>query len=388
VSLLITHSRLACHRRCPREHHYRYDLGRVVRASHAQRLGTLVHLGLEAWWRAQLGRAMDDEGYIILSRAELADPATWVVVVSRLDRALSAMAHIEPAPDPYDLARAEAMLIGYDARWSADAQNYEVLAVEHEFRAPLPGRLEPLFNQGADLRGWQLGGKLDVLVRERSTGRVLVIEHKTSSEDISPGAAYWARLRLDGQVSLYHLADERVEAVLYDVLLKPSAKPHKATPEESRKWTKEKKGNCPSCGGMGATEGFIPSVCAACGGFGRLVLEPRRLYAGQRLTDESPADFRDRLVADIAAAPEKYYARGEVVRLASESAEHLAELREQAIAIARGSRVKNPESCVRYGSTCGYFGACTGERSIEEYEKIEWCHPELTAPAGAEEQAK
>jgi hypothetical protein len=32
---------------------------------------------------------------------------------------------------------------------------------------------------------------------------VLVVEHKTSSEDVTPGSFYWSRLRMDGQVSVY-----------------------------------------------------------------------------------------------------------------------------------------------------------------------------------------
>jgi hypothetical protein len=39
--------------------------------------------------------------------------------------------------DPYQLARAEALLFGYHARWIDDVEKYDVIAVESEFRAPL-----------------------------------------------------------------------------------------------------------------------------------------------------------------------------------------------------------------------------------------------------------
>jgi hypothetical protein len=48
----------------------------------------------------------------------------------------------------------------------------------------------------------QLGGKLDVLVRDQDS-RALIIEHKTSSEDLGPGSDYWRRLRMDPQISTY-----------------------------------------------------------------------------------------------------------------------------------------------------------------------------------------
>lgn len=458
MSHLITHSRLACWRRCQREHHYRYVLGRVAKASQALRFGALVHAGLEAWWLT-FTEAWDHLG------GEL-----------RLGWALAAMA--EGNPDPFDLARAEAMLIGYDARWADAAAQYKVLAVEHEFRAPLPGSgqavqgslplylehhvacfarngrwgtcadcprdaagvypercqfadnydhaltaraLDEVLGQqlrtrllGVDLRNWEIAGKLDVLVRERATGRVLVIEHKTSSEDVSPGSAYWQRLRLDGQVSLYHLADERIEGVIYDVLAKPGEKPLKATPEASRKWVKEKWTQCPRCAGVGYLGMTVDDddskvifggqrgdymACPACRTDqanvapgqpkqrpGYIVTEPTRLHAHQRLHDESPEQYRARLVAEIAADPARYYARAEIVRLERERTEHLVQLRTQARAVAQGGTVQTPEACTRFGAVCAYLGACTGERSIEDYESLGWVHPELTAPREAAEE--
>jgi CRISPR/Cas system-associated exonuclease Cas4 (RecB family) len=55
VSLpLLTNSELASARACARMHYYRYDLGyRAVRESEVRRFGTLIHYGLEAYWRAR-----------------------------------------------------------------------------------------------------------------------------------------------------------------------------------------------------------------------------------------------------------------------------------------------------------------------------------------------
>jgi len=125
----------------------------------------------------------------------------------------------------YELARAEVMLRGYDARWAADAASYDVLGVEEEFRCAV---VNPA--TGADSRTWTLAGKLDVRVREvGGQGRVLVVEHKTTSEDCGPGSAYLKRLRMDAQVSLYYDGGTSlghvVEGVLYDVLVKFGQRP-------------------------------------------------------------------------------------------------------------------------------------------------------------------
>lgn len=354
---LLTNSRLACYRRCPREHYLRYVLGRVPPGrSQALRFGDLIHKGLEAWWQ----------------------PRYAVEIYNRLPDAIEAMrATCRAIPEadrpeglPYDLARAEAMLLGYDARWGTE--DHTVLGVEEEFRAPLRNPAT-----GSPSRAWRLAGKLDVRVQDRK-GRVLLIEHKSSSEDLSAGSAYWQRLRMDAQISFYLRGAEaaqlgdRPEGVIYDVLAKPATKPLRATPPEQRKYTQGKP--CPYCKGSKMLAG---SPCTACEGSG--YRDPPHLYAGQRLADETPTEYRDRLVEAIAEAPERYYARCEVVRLDREVERHDREIWEWAKVMRKDEvHLHNPDACVRYGSVCGFFGLCSGERSMEELQQISWVHPELT----------
>ena len=257
--------------------------------------------------------------------------------------------------DPFDLARAEVMLAGYDARWSDDARRYEVIAVEAEFQAPL---VNP--DTSAASRTFRLGGKLDVLAREDGA-RNVVIEHKTSaSGDVGAGSDYLKRLRLDGQVSVYYAGaaalGHPVDAAIYDVLVKPALRPYKATPVESRKFTKDGK-----------------------------------LYANQRLEDESPEAYRDRLVEAVSSAPSDYFMRAEVVRLDAEVTEAMADvwqlgrtMRENDLA---GRYPRNPDACVRYGRTCEFFGVCTGEASVDDaslFRRSEAVHPELSTNADRE----
>lgn len=240
------------------------------------------------------------------------------------------------APDPFEVSRAEAMLRGYDARWRDE--EYEVLAVEAEFRAPL---VNP--ETGASSRTWQRGGKIDMIVRELRTARILTVEHKHTTEDFSPGSAYWKRLRMDGQVSGYFVGADALgfpaEACLYDILGKPKLRPY----------------------------------------------QPGKT----RAVAETPAEFLVRCMEAIAADPASYFRRGEVVRLEAESAEALFDDWQIAVQMRESQRLgrfpRNPDACVRFGRTCEFFDVCTGEASIEDptrFRRSEHVHPELEARGG------
>lgn len=320
MSNLLTTSRLKVARACQRLHLIEYTLGfRPAEEADYFRFGSLFHGGLEAWW---------------LWTPENAS--------SRLDAAIAA---VQLEADPYDKVRAEELLRGYDARWGAEA--YEVLAVERRFETELRNPAT-----GASSRTWRLGGKIDAVVRDLKTGRVLLVEHKTSSENITQGSEYWRRLRMDGQVSIYYLGAKAlgfdVEGCLYDVIGKPGIKPLKATPEEARKFKKD-----------------------------------GTLYANQRADDESPEEFRARLVENIASDPDGYYQRGEVVRLETEMSDALFDIWQTAQQIRESQLAnrapRNPDACVRFGRTCPFFAVCTGEETLENNPHFvrSVAHPEL-----------
>jgi hypothetical protein len=252
--------------------------------------------------------------------------------------------------DPFDLARAEAMLRGYDARWGEEmADRYVVLAVEAEFRAPL---VNP--DTGAPSRTWTLGGKLDVVVRNLVEQRNDVVEHKTATGDVGPGSDYVKRLRLDGQVSVYYAGGDAlgfpIDGCLYDVLVKPAQRPLRATPIESRKFTK-----------AGA------------------------LYATQRDRDETVEEYRDRVLEAVASDPNGHLVRAEVVRLEQEMKDAMADVWGLGVSMREAARAgrypRNPDACVRYGRTCEFFGVCTGEASLDDttaFRRSEQLHPELS----------
>lgn len=303
---LLTTSRLTVARACQRLHRIKFVLGyRPAKDADTLRFGTLVHKMLEAWW-----------------------------TMPKEMRLAAAFAAVPADTDPFDRVRAEEMLRGYDARWALDADSYEVLAVEAEFetelRNPVTGRASRLY---------RLGGKIDVIVRELHTGRVLVVEHKTATGDIGPGSEYWRRLRMDGQVSVYFEGaaslGHDVAGCLYDVLGKPQQKP--LQPGKTRK-------------------------------------EP-----------ETPEEYRVRVAEAIAAEPNRFYQRGEVVRLESEMEDALFDIWQTAQQIHEAERAnrapRNPDACVRYGRTCEFFDVCTGVASLDDpllFRKSERQHEELS----------
>lgn len=323
---LLTNSRLKSFRACQRMHHLRYDLGvRAVADAESLAFGTAIHAALEAWWLA------------VQARAE-----------SPLAAALAALS----LPDPWAAVRAEIMVIAYDTRWLEWARRCEVIAVEAEFRLPLwnPAR-------SATSRTYELAGKMDALIRLPADegSRIAVVEHKTSSEDASPGSRYRARLTMDGQVSMYFDGADALgypaEACVYDVLRKPTIKPLLATPIEARKFTKD-----------------------------------GRLYATQRDRDESLEEYRARLLEWAAEHHTDAMQHAEIVRLDGELDDHREDVWNLATqmreAATKGRAPRNPDACERYGRLCDYFAACTGTASIDDpalYQRGE-VHPEL-APA-------
>jgi hypothetical protein len=249
----------------------------------------------------------------------------------------------------YDDVTLRCLYEGYKARWEAeDAERYERVGAEFGFEVPL---MNP--ETGGVSKTWKLAGKIDAIAKDRTTGRHIIVEHKTTSQDIGPGSDYWKKLPIDGQVSGYYVGAQsigyEVDVCLYDVIRKPTIRPYKATPEENRKYTKD-----------------------------------GTLYAGQHEFDESLDEWKERLMADIAERPDYYFARVEVVRMESDLAEYLYDMwavgREIADAERTGRFSRNPNACSVFGS-CEYFDVCTGCASLQDdtlFKKIETPNPELT----------
>ena len=120
------------------------------------------------------------------------------------------------------VAIARGLMYGYHQRWLSDAWTVE--AVEQEFLLPI---VNPATRRPS--QHFQHAGKFDGLIA-RGDERYL-LEHKTCSEELSPGSWYWKRLTIDTQISGYMLASwlqgRKLAGVLYDVIRKPEIRPKK-----------------------------------------------------------------------------------------------------------------------------------------------------------------
>lgn len=295
---LLTHSRKASFRRCKRKHFYAYELLRRPR-SEAPTLsfGKAWHDWLDGVWRQQ---------EFSIARASL--------------------------EDPYSCEMLEIMSMGYLALYAKIFDALEVLEVEREFVAPL---ISP--KSGKPSRTFKIAGKIDAIVRERSTGDVYVVEHKTTSYSIGAADTYWRKLRLDAQISDYMIGAESLgyEPVgcIYDVARKPQIRPLKATPKDKQR--RKKNGE---------------------------------LYANQRERDESPTDYRIRLYRAIEADPQAFFRTLTVSRRDEDIDLHRHDVWQEAKILRDCQREnrwpKNPDACFAFSRACEYFPVCTGETSI------------------------
>lgn len=336
---VVTNSEQKTFRRCVREHHLTYRLGyRSTEDAEALRFGTMAHVGLEAWW---LGHGID--------------AAVAAAVVG--------------AVDEYEAAKVRVLLRGYDARWGGES--HDVVAVEREFRAPL---VNPA--SGRASQTFVLGGKMDVLLRSK------FVEHKTTSQDIGVGSVYWQKLQIDSQVSTYYAGAKSCgvepQACIYDVIRKPGIRPasiavtdadgvkvvigangERVRTKDGKKWRE-----------TGDTaQGYV--------------LQTR---------PETADEYEARLVDEVAANPDKYFQRGEVVRLEAEEREAAFDTWQTTRAMRNaelsGSYPRNADACERFGRLCSFFGVCTGSESLDDaakFERLENVHQELSAESSAAE---
>jgi RecB family exonuclease len=310
---------MACAKMCLKRHFYAYEVGlRPARDGDAITIGKAFHVGLETF----SGSAASEFDAAVLDALKAAD--TFMSSCSA---------------DPYDTAIhrviAQRLLHAYLMRYREDGLN--VVAVEREFNLPL---VNP--DTGAESRTFCLAGKIDRIV-ELPDGRLAVMETKTTSIALDDGSDYWARLRLDSQISLYVYAARTlgfdVQTVLYDVTRKPAIAPLRATPSEKRRYTRDGK-----------------------------------LYGNQRERDETPDEFAERLTSDIASRPEFYFARREIPRLEADLTEAQAEWWQQAHLLRdcqrSGRWFRNTSSCLQ-PYRCPYTEIC-----------FAGAHPEDSVPSG------
>jgi hypothetical protein len=260
-------------------------------------------------------------------------------------------------------AKVRGLMVGYDARWGGADW---VIEGETERVVELPV-INPATARTS--RTWRQASKLDGVVR--GYGKRLLLEHKSTSDDIAdPAAVYWRRLSIDSQVSKYLLhawqAGEKLDGALYDVIRKPGIRPKNLTKAEV---------------------GEIVHLGTYCGA---AVAPELRQHVNDALERMPKAPYREdaalyaiRLAAETLAEPNKYYQRRSVPRLDADIVEYAEELWTIAdeIRLARnaGRHFRNSSACMDWNRPCEYLGLCAGEDTpeSERWRRTPDVHDEL-----------
>jgi len=254
-------------------------------------------------------------------------------------------------------AKCRGLLVGYDKRWKNAP--YRIDDVECVLQSDLYNS-----ETGKKSRTFRSAGKLDVRATEINTGRKVIFDHKTTSQDISdPGAPYWLQLVIEGQVSHYMLLEwlngNKVDCGVWDVIRKPGISPKAIAKKDMVEIFRN-------------AEYFDEDI------------SDEDLSEIQETGRETLRMYSARLAFDCSMErPEWYFQRKEVPRLDEEIKEYAIDQWDEAqniISARKNQRYpRSSGSCMAYGSACEYLGICTGHDNFDSgnWEERAWVHPEL-----------
>lgn len=203
-----------------------------------------------------------------------------------------------PAALPEDPI-AQACCLGYAARYGRQVTDLQQVQVEVGWEG-LVG-------------GVECAGELDAIGYE-SDGQEVIVDHKTTSRDISPGSSYWSEIVTGNvQVSMYAAAHPGAK-LMWDVIRKPAL---------------------------------------------------RKLRAGKP-NEETDAQLVVRCLEAMAEDPARYFARVTVVRLEHEHAAFAEDVAAVDALRRGGPNPRNPSSCHSFGRLCRYHSVCYGNVSLDD----------------------
>jgi hypothetical protein len=192
------------------------------------------------------------------------------------------------------------------------------------------------------------------------------------------GSVYLQTLTMNSQVSTYYAGAKAlghdVQGCIYDVVKKPAIRPSQIpiTDEQGTKIVLDANG-----ARVRTKDGkkWRETGSTADG----YVLQTRL---------ETPDEYEARLIEDVAADPDRYYQRGEVVRLEAEEREHALDVWQLTQTMREADRLgaypRNSDACRRFGRLCSYWEVCIGVASLEDasrFVRLENVHAELSAAA-------
>lgn len=274
-----------------------------------------------------------------------------------LANALNTLDALRTPENELIVAKCRGLMAGYDARW-LDAP-YTIQAVESLSTSDL---WNPETNRKS--RSFTIAGLLDVTGRHITTGRQVIFDHKTTSDDIEDaGSPYWKQLVIEGQVSQYMMLEwlngRKVDEAVWDVMRKPGISP-KGIAKKDLSWT--------------LSSGYY---------FGRQMSD--KALASLRETGREDMEmYEARLANDCTELrPNHYFQRRTVPRLDAELHEYGIEMwgHSKDMLYARTARrwPRNSGACMLYGSPCKFLGICSNydTEDSEKWKRKDNVHSEL-----------
>ena len=255
------------------------------------------------------------------------------------------------------------MLTAYDLYWSKQSA-MQCLIADRNFDVKI---LNPI--TGYPSTAYHLVGRIDSIC-ELADGRIALVKHRTTSQDISkPDADFWRLLRIDQQLSLLVYAAKQmgynVDCVIYDAVRSPSIEPRQipCIDEDGFKIVHDQEGMR-----VFNTRTKQPRQSA----------DKAKGYTLQTRI-ESPEEYGIRLEQDILNRPDWYFSRQEIPRLESdiqEFEEELWDIQKSMRESEKNNRhYKNTSACFKHGR-CAYFDLCYYKQDVTQtipqgFEKIE-----------------
>lgn len=265
-------------------------------------------------------------------------------------------------------AKAHALFVAWVNAFWPILETHDVLEVESEFTFPL---LNP--ETEAPSKTFVEAGKIDGILRDRRSGILKVLEHKTTADSVDADSNYWPRLAMDSQISKYIMSLQSrgmdASTVLYDVIRKPAQRP-KGIPLVDDAGVKIVIDNNGTRVRTKDGKKFRESGDAEQG----FVLQTRT---------ETPEEFHQRVLAELQSDIGGYCVQKEIPRSDSDLLEYMRDAWAQSQQILYFRRVnlwpRNPSACTAFG-TCEFFDLCAGRASVDgiRFDRKPKRHAELS----------
>jgi len=278
-----------------------------------------------------------------------------------LEAALAAINAVDCEANAVISAKCRGLIRGYHERWHDDIGDFIPTGVEKVYSTRL---LNPATGKSSTVMG--TAGKIDLEYRRRSNGVTGILDHKSTSDDISdPAGTYWRTEAVNNQSNHYMLMKwtlgDKVTEATWDCIRKPTINPKQLKSKAEH------------------------AAIVASGKYCNQTMPPATMEWLQTNQSEDLAMYEARLFQDCTEVrPNNYFQRRALPRLDSELMDYASDLWDASQLVLEARRKnrwsKHPGSCMAYGSPCRFLGICSG---FDQPDSCNWkpresVHSELT----------